>query len=33
MFITTTDIVVKVARSVPEGKIYNIKNGEIEIEI
>lgn len=33
MFITTTDLMVKVAKSVPEGKIYNIKNGEIETEI
>lgn len=33
MFITTTDILGKVARSMPEGKIYRIKNGEIDIEI
>ena len=33
MFITTTDILSKVAKSMPEGKIYEIKNGEIDIEI
>lgn len=33
MFITTTDIVGKVAKSIPKGKVYKIKNGEIEIEI
>lgn len=33
MFITTTDIVGKVAKSLPDGKVFKIKNGEIEIEI
>ena len=33
MFITTTDIMSKVAKSMPEGKIFKIKNGEIDIEI
>ena len=33
MFITTTDIVGKVAKSIPKGKVYKIKNGEIDIEI
>ena len=33
LFITTTDISGKVARSLPEGKIFKINSGEIEIEI
>ncbi len=33
MFITTTDISGKVARSLPEGKIFKIRSGEIDIEI
>ena len=33
MFITTTDLIGSVARSLPEGKVYQIKNGEIDIEI
>lgn len=31
MFITTTDISGKVAGSLPEGKIFEIKNGEVKI--
>lgn len=30
MFITTTDLVESVARSLPEGNIYQIKGGEVE---
>ena len=33
LFITTTDISGKVAKSLPEGKIFKINSGEIEIEI
>lgn len=33
MFITTTDIIGPVAKSLPEGKIYRISNGEVDIEI
>ncbi len=33
LFITTTDIAGKVAKSLPEGKIFKIKSGEVEIEI
>lgn len=33
LFITTTDISGKVARSLPEGKVFKIVNGEVEIEI
>lgn len=33
LFITTTDISGKVARTLPEGKIFKIKAGEIELEI
>lgn len=33
LFITTADISGKVARSLPEGKIFKINDGEIEIEI
>lgn len=33
MFITTTDIIGKVARNLPEGKIFKISGGEVEIEI
>lgn len=33
MFITTADISGKVARSLPEGKIFKIKAGEVELEI
>ena len=33
MFITTTDLIGSVARELPEGKIFTIKNGEIDIEI
>ncbi|MDO5491214.1 MAG: DNA replication/repair protein RecF [Bacillota bacterium] len=33
MFITTTDLIGSVARSLPKGKIFTIKNGEIDIEI
>lgn len=33
LFITTTDISGKVARELPEGKIFKIKAGEVEIEI
>ena len=33
MFITTTDISGKVARQLPEGKILNIVDGKVEIEI
>lgn len=33
MFITTTDLIGKVARNLPEGKIFKISNGEVEIEI
>ena len=33
MFITTTDLIGSVARELPEGKVYKIKAGEIDIEI
>ena len=33
LFITTADISGKVARSLPEGKIFKISGGEVEIEI
>ena len=33
LFITTTDISGKVAKSLPEGKVFKIKSGTIEIEI
>ena len=33
MFITTTDLIGSVARELPEGKVYKIKQGEIDIEI
>ena len=33
MFITTTDIIDTVEKSLPEGNIYRIKNGEVEKEI
>ena len=33
MFITTTDIIGSVARNLPEGKIFKINNGQVEIEI
>lgn len=33
MFITTTDIIGKVAQNLPEGKIFKIRDGEVEIEI
>ena len=33
MFITTTDLIGSVARSLPEGKVYKIKAGEVDIEI
>lgn len=33
LFITTTDISGKVARELPEGKIFKIRSGEVEIEI
>ena len=33
LFITTADISGKVARSLPEGKIFKIKDGEVDIEI
>ena len=33
LFITTTDISGKVAKSLPEGKIFKINSGEVEIEI
>ena len=33
MFITTTDLIGSVARSLPEGKVFKIRNGEIDIEI
>lgn len=33
MFITTTDLIGSVARSLPQGKVFRIKNGEIDIEI
>lgn len=33
MFITTADISGKVARTLPEGKVFKIKEGKIEIEI
>ena len=33
LFITTTDLIGKVAKRLPEGKIYKIKEGNIEIEI
>jgi len=33
LFITTTDISGKVARSLPEGKVYKIVQGQVEIEI
>lgn len=33
MFITTTDIVGKVAQNLPEGKVFKISDGEVETEI
>ena len=33
MFITTTDLIGSVARSLPEGKVYQIHKGEIKVEI
>ncbi|MDD4199840.1 MAG: DNA replication/repair protein RecF [Eubacteriales bacterium] len=33
MFITTTDIVGKVARNLPEGKVIKIRGGEVTVEI
>ncbi len=33
MFITTTDIIGSVAKNLPEGKIFKINNGQVEIEI
>lgn len=33
LFITTTDLMGSVARALPEGKVYKIKAGEIDIEI
>ncbi len=33
MFITTADISGKVVRSLPQGKIFKIKEGNIDIEI
>lgn len=33
LFITTTDISGKVAKSLPDGKVFKIKSGEIDIEI
>ena len=33
MFITTTDLIGSVARSLPEGKVFKIRSGEIDIEI
>jgi DNA replication and repair protein RecF len=33
LFITTTDISGKVAKSLPEGKVFKINSGNIEIEI
>ncbi len=33
LFITTTDLIGSVARSLPEGKVYQIRNGQVEIEI
>ena len=33
LFITTTDISGKVANSLPEGKVFKIKSGTVEIEI
>ena len=33
LFITTTDISGKVARQLPEGKVFTITSGQIEIEI
>ena len=33
MFITTTDIIGSVARNLPEGKIFKINNGQVEIEV
>jgi len=33
LFITTTDIAGKVAKSLPEGKVFKINSGNIEIEI
>ena len=33
MFITTTDIIGSVARSLPEGKIFTIRGGEVDMEI
>ena len=33
MFITTADISGKVIRSMPEGKVFKIEKGTVEIEI
>ena len=33
MFITTADLSGKVARSLPEGKVFKISSGNVEIEI
>ena len=33
LFITTTDISGKVARQLPEGKVFKITAGQIDIEI
>lgn len=33
LFITTTDLIGSVARSLPEGKVYQIRNGQVEVEI
>jgi len=33
MFITTTDLIGSVAKSLPEGKIFKIKSGQVEQEI
>ena len=33
MFITTTDLIGSVARALPEGKVFKIRNGEVDIEI
>ena len=33
MFITTTDLIGSVARSLPEGKVFKIKSGQVDIEI
>ncbi|MDO4746238.1 MAG: DNA replication and repair protein RecF, partial [Bacillota bacterium] len=33
LFITTTDISGKVARQLPESKVFKINSGQVEIEI